>query len=578
VVNTNFHRVLAVKNYAEIVSLFIDPFTSIKMGLAEQVRKLSAYAHVVCALYQRHQQKFMKGPLYADSMSIVKTIMVLVARYQAQDSSIPFYIIQVGTDREEGVFSQIRTQDHTRNCDILQLGQKSCIGAEINRILKENPDLNRGHSRRSIKNSRDEDHINPASLDHLVADFRVSSVDLVAEYLSGREKATEMVTSMLGWRPDWDEMWENGRNDLLRPCGRYVGSQTDKDNVQRAGRNDDESDEGDEESNSAPSLSAGQPVPKSVEDLAETNEEVMGADADQQVDAQREEDCPVQKHSTFIEIEGKRYCKSTACTKYLISSSSRKVVIRQFRAAGMTIKDITQRTSSSISFDDSNTSKGDTEKTYLFNKDLGAILCRCNDGRTIALVVIEILHFKFGRGDRAGRITFDLEQRELETDGLNVVGQVIDLCQDSLSDGRWIWPMKYINTREAQTDKIADTGEQYQISVPGTQFYPLRPGIDESSDKLTWALDSAHLEKVSSDLWSFLDPESDSILISIDKLTKISSPAIPYCANGQRKFVINAAESMIVKKHDGDDMIPCHFCGVSFKLKNMHNHVGIHIL
>ncbi|KAJ2923246.1 hypothetical protein H1R20_g13848, partial [Candolleomyces eurysporus] len=186
------------------------------MGLAEQVQKLSTYTHAVFALYRRHHQKFMKLALYADSMSIVKIIIALVACYQAKDSTIPLYIIQIGTDRKEGVFSQIQTQDHACNCDILQLGQKSCIGAEINRILEENPDLNRGHAQRSIRNLKGEDRINPASLG-IEADFRVSSVDLRTEYDGGRQDAA----NVLGWKPDWEAMWEQGSNDMLQPFGRY---------------------------------------------------------------------------------------------------------------------------------------------------------------------------------------------------------------------------------------------------------------------------------------------------------------------------------------------------------------------
>lgn len=61
-----------------------------------------------------------------------------------------YYILFEGTDRLENVFSQVRTQDHARNVDILQLAQKLSIGAEIDAILQRHPDLDQGHIRRNL--------------------------------------------------------------------------------------------------------------------------------------------------------------------------------------------------------------------------------------------------------------------------------------------------------------------------------------------------------------------------------------------------------------------------------------------
>ncbi|KAJ2936038.1 hypothetical protein H1R20_g1056, partial [Candolleomyces eurysporus] len=94
----DFQRVKLVKFLAEMFSYFIAPFTDARMGLVEQVGQLSTYAHLMFALYQRHKQAFMKGALYGDSMSIVKLVMILIARYQTVDNSIQLYITLIGTD------------------------------------------------------------------------------------------------------------------------------------------------------------------------------------------------------------------------------------------------------------------------------------------------------------------------------------------------------------------------------------------------------------------------------------------------------------------------------------------------
>jgi hypothetical protein len=575
----DLRRLQAVRNYANIISLFVLPFTNHRMGLAEQVQSLSAYAHLVCALYRQHEQKFMKGALYADSMSIVKSIIVLVARYQTFNCGICLYIIQIGTDREEGVFSEIRTQDHSRNCDLLQLGQKSCISAEINRILQENPDLDRGHEKRSITTSKDEDHINPASLDS-EANFSVDSVDLYEEYSRGRRKATELISEKFGWIPEWDRIWDTDRQiDLLRPFGRYVGSRSKAErrkakSLKNAGGNFDGSDEDDEDEETTPSSLALNQVPHTSEGLTETHEEIVGVDSDQVVNSDSDTDDPRPGHSRFITIDGQRYYKSTVCAKYLISPSSRKVVIRQFRAAGMTIKDITQR-ASAITDDDSTLAGGGLEKIQLYNKDLGAALCRCSDGQTVALIVIEILHFKLGEG--SGKVWFDVEIKDLESDGIRVIGQVMDLEWDcTCSNGRWVWTQKYLTPNNAD----GDVNQHLTVSILGSNFLPLRPGVKGGLENngLTWTLDPGHLEKVSKDLWAFLDPSSDSILLNVDKLPRFSSSRIPYQADGHSTLVIDDARSVIVKKYTGEDTVACHFCGLSLKLKMLRNHVGLHIL
>ena len=123
---------------------------------------------------------------------------------------------------QTGVFSHVRIQDHARNCDILQLGHKSSIGAEINKIYNLRPELYPGHKRRAITSSGAEDHVNPASYPEGTR-LDVGSVDLPSIYSGGRNDASEILSQELGYVPEWSPL-DDGTADILCPHSKYVGS------------------------------------------------------------------------------------------------------------------------------------------------------------------------------------------------------------------------------------------------------------------------------------------------------------------------------------------------------------------
>ena len=75
------------------------------------------------------------------------------------------YLLLEGTDRLEGLFSDCWTQDHSRNFDIEQLGQKLGVATLIHSTMQHNPDLDMAYRCLSLKNTMGVDHINPKSSD-----------------------------------------------------------------------------------------------------------------------------------------------------------------------------------------------------------------------------------------------------------------------------------------------------------------------------------------------------------------------------------------------------------------------------
>ncbi|KAF9031794.1 hypothetical protein BDZ89DRAFT_1131632 [Hymenopellis radicata] len=62
--------------------------------------------------------------MYADAQTEVKNIFITLAKLALDDPNFVYNIILEGTDHLEGLLSNMRTQDHNRNFDSLQLAQK----------------------------------------------------------------------------------------------------------------------------------------------------------------------------------------------------------------------------------------------------------------------------------------------------------------------------------------------------------------------------------------------------------------------------------------------------------------------
>ena len=118
----------------------------------------------------------------------------MTARLQLLDRSHSYYILFEGTDRLEGLFSHVRTQDHTPNFDILQLSHKLSIATESNVIYERHPDLDCGHFRRNLVNAHGIDHINPKSW---IGDVVVGNVNVESEWLAGRDQANTLLEQYL---------------------------------------------------------------------------------------------------------------------------------------------------------------------------------------------------------------------------------------------------------------------------------------------------------------------------------------------------------------------------------------------
>lgn len=217
-------RVQCVIFISRVLGSFLHPFINVQLSLSGQIRALSQYAHLITALYLWHGLEFMTSALIADSQAIVKNIIFTTACLQISDPNTCYFILFEGTDCLENIFSHVRTQDHARNFDIQQLSQKLSIGAEIDAIFQQHPDLDHGHVRWNLVNARGIDHMNPKSW---IGDVQVGNVNLKAEYLAGRSEANALLSNHFHSKTaaiNFNKLFSKPKANHLRPKEDYIGS------------------------------------------------------------------------------------------------------------------------------------------------------------------------------------------------------------------------------------------------------------------------------------------------------------------------------------------------------------------
>jgi hypothetical protein len=433
----------------------------------------------------------MTGALYADTQAIVKNIIFSLAKQQIMDPTQNFYIILDGTDRLEQVFSDARTQDHSRNFDLLQLSQKLATASTINNIFLRNPDLNRGHARLNLTAATGIDHINPKScLGCLVS----GSVNIQVSWVTGQKDANTVLVDHFGDQAaiDFNKLFQNPKTkkDLLRPDGKYVG----------ASISDSLAEYEDHDSNTLHSNTTLDTLPTQDNDDGNnnnTNDDDASDDNNDNIDmADSERTAPrMTTRSANIDLEdflpsspgqatqpppptlfidgsdGKQYYKGSVIASYLRGGHrAKKVVERTLRARGVTLESLREARNPNVT----DILSGDDSVVV---GDLAATVVRL--GQRISLVVIHILGFvhKKSRIDRVA-----VEMLEQRNGDLVVTGEVLEIlplrCDDDKENRSWAWSLNYLIS-SGKTKKSASklTIKQSSFSFPAWLIVPLCPTL-----------------------------------------------------------------------------------------------------
>ncbi|KAL1727252.1 hypothetical protein EV714DRAFT_217661 [Schizophyllum commune] len=551
---------------------FILPFTNTRMCLMEQSISLATYGHITAAMNVRHKQDFMGSALYADSQAIVKAIFTNILTLQEIDSDIEYFIIQDGTDREENLFSNVRTQDHSRNFDTLQLSHKLSISAAITAIFIRNPDLDRGHPRRNLSGAFGVDKVNPASWDPC-ADLRVGSVDVRKAWEEGEHQANTILREYFGDEGPFDfaSHFASPDRDFLRPNALYVGSS-----------HLDSDKESDDLSQPEPSISPErlaadeggslEDAAGGVDDAFEMLEQAMLVEGSQP------------GASRYLDIDGTKLLKDSVLPKMLSAKNPRKVVMRTLRAIGIKQEEIIHRKRSEL-WDALNQGQ---KAGQVQQGDPVACLIRCRS--RVCLAVLSVISFEKTEGGKLSRraaidCTDFFESGPTE---FRIVGQVAlieprsqrsgeDNASVTAPESTWIWTGDYLRVAALDNTKKL-TQKLYTLTVPASQCFPLGASlsprqnrgaaVSSTQSSLTWTFESSELAEIMQTAWE------DATAVKADALTNISriplqdaAEGLPYRdLKGNEYFYLEDVPAEFgLEKLNPDDVMPCKLCDQQFR-------------
>ncbi|KAK7015571.1 hypothetical protein VNI00_019065 [Paramarasmius palmivorus] len=540
-----------------MLNYFLEPFVTNTLSLSDQIFSLSVFSHLAAALQTMHGSACLTGALYADTQSVIKNIIITTARLQLIDPDLPFYIIHEGTDRLEGLFADVRTQDHARNVDVDQLAQKLSVSAQIQAIFEQNPDMDRGHRRVGTTGSLGPDHLNPKSWK---GDVRVGTVDLKEQWDAGQLQARHELQKYLGITFDFYKLYKNPSTDLLRPNGDYVGTRKTTDDL-RSEREETSLEEAD----------------KTLSDFEDSEDLPIGVDIDDFIpgpandDSGKDASRPVAfQHDKVLTVKGKQYLKGSIVAA-LCSDRTRKVTMRTLRARGVTLEDLNRR-SNPLKSPESSLEGGDLIKAG----DIGAGLVRC--GKAVSLAVFEIMGFRHKTQKSLSTSIPANTLEDVET-APSVVGQILEMETAVPEDGgdmTWDWTGKYLKPDETHEGLV--TRRRLVVEFPGRMVFPLAPTVVPNihiQQTITWSVDHRQLMSTMTTAMSEVFPDDGELMKNISSIPIVNNSALPYSGTDALSFAI--PENASAKDPDSVVMCPLE-CEVEVSIRKLRSHVGRHVL
>lgn len=203
-----------------MLSSLLEPFIDTNMTLTTQMTSLATYAFISFAIFKLHGTSFSSNQLYADCQTMIKNAYFCVRKQQCMSPTSPFFLIQLGDDRLELHFCEVRCATHQCNVDISELAQKTAAAMDRHEIFERHRDWDRGHRRLKFVDSIAVDHVNPRSW---TGDNIVGAVCLESTWQGGRAAAeAALTTAQIPF--NFNEFRQDGDSplDMLRPHGNDI--------------------------------------------------------------------------------------------------------------------------------------------------------------------------------------------------------------------------------------------------------------------------------------------------------------------------------------------------------------------
>jgi hypothetical protein len=546
------------------VGFLINPFRDPTMSLAEQLKSLAAAAHTLFLLYRFNRTSFCPGQWFYDVQTFIKAIFWNVAKTKLLDPNGKFYILQCGTDRQEGDFGIIRLLESNHNCDLLGLQQRASQTAGIAHVFSEHPSWDRGHRRLSLEGKEGVDHTNPKSWK---GNVHVQSVSLFTAWVAGRRATQDLFSGLNVDIDDFSSLPDDV--DLLRPFGDYVGL-----------REDSVCDNTTEDSD--PSLPQ---LPRDamleLEDLLPEPNEV-GEVADLDVTRQKPEH--------WLDFGGKMVHKSSAVRFLLYNAEGRKSYNRDERAAGVKNIRTYSREPVGPSLADNESLIGD----FFLIRQLVATFIRVE--KTVALAIVQVT----GIQNKTESVD-SIEISALSSHDVTFRGQVLVLSK--LNQMIWAWNGKYEVFPTSKDSKPTPEAKKPQhaskksalVEVRANMVQPIKGSLQPSQSpglapSYTWHFDSSEVEALVDVLW-------DQVKKNVDAIPCRSSTKTFPCRGNDGEFAImdlqikfnisfiigtfvfvseSGSAAMVDAPKAGS--IVCFLCGKEMVKARMRDHVARHLV
>jgi hypothetical protein len=243
-----------------------------------------------------------------------------------------------------------------------------------------------------------------------------------------------------------------------------------------------------------------------------------------------------------LEIDGKKFLKSSLVPAFTSVPGDKRVIMRTLRSAGLTLEKLTghNRREYRERIGDSNEDDG------LKADDICAILVRCGDA--LVLAVVQINEFRLGpQKVPLTRIT----QKDLDTDpSARVYGYILDLVADDfdadLGAQQWLWTHAVVCLNRTAHSAGKVQYQNYMVDFPAWQMHPLAPEVvryeissgssipEQHRQSTTWVLETGKLQDSLHDAVREVAPDEGASTIMLLPVIE-RSDAFPYRYDGGKQ-------------------------------------------
>lgn len=230
--------------------------------------------------------------------------------------------------------------------------------------------------------------------------------------------------------------------------------------------------------------------------------------------------------SHILQDGNKEYLK-TAPIAALRPARWKRIPIRPFRVQGKTMDGIYDRAKDdSLAMD---TVNGADEVAA---KDLLAFLVRADN--TFCLAILEVMGFRYKK-EKEMKLRINHDKLTNEAANFKVIGQIIELDQNSEDVNIWDWTQRYIHL-DVTARAARLTRKQFVVEVSALLVFPVMHTIAKQTSKenpellTTWRLMGDNLTNILNTAWDSLNgSEGDDLLSNLTLLPNVVNPTkLPY--------------------------------------------------